>query len=68
MTPKKQAKHLYRVNVYLGKELYTDLERTALIMGISVATLAKILINTGYQLANSIDANFKEKGGFKNGH
>lgn len=59
MTPKKQSKHLYRVNVYLGKELYKELEKTALTMGVSVSTIAKILITTGHDFAHIVDKNTK---------
>ena len=62
-----QTKHKYRVSVYLGKELYEELEKTALIMGVSIATVTKIVLNTGYEFAKSMDKKLQEKGGNING-
>lgn len=50
-----QSKHKYRVSIYLGKELYEELQKSAEIMGISVATLAKILLNTGNELSKTLE-------------
>lgn len=58
-----KTKHKYRVSVYLGKEVYEELDQDANLMGISIATLTKILITTGYQFAKGVEKNFK-KGGF----
>lgn len=58
-----KSNHKYRVNVYLGKELYERFEQEAKAMGISVATFTKILLNTGYEFAKGI-----EKGGVTYGN
>lgn len=50
-----QSKHKYRVSIYLGKELYEELEKSANMMGISVATLARILLNTGNELSKTLE-------------
>lgn len=50
-----QSKHRYRVSIYLGKELYEELEKSANMMGISVATLARILLNTGNELSKTLE-------------
>lgn len=55
-----KSNHKYRVNVYLGKEIYEELEQTSNIMGVSVSTLAKILITTGYGLSKSVENKFKK--------
>lgn len=55
-----QDKHKYRVSVYLGKDLYQELEQTANIMGISVATLARILLNTGNELGKTLERRMKD--------
>lgn len=55
-----KAKHKYRVNVYLGKEVYEELDQDANLMGISIATLTKILITTGYQFAKGVEKRFKK--------
>lgn len=57
-----KAKHKYRVNVYLGKEVYQELDQDAEIMGISISTLTKILITTGYQFAKGVEKRFKKGG------
>lgn len=63
-----QAKHKYRVNVYLGKEIYEELEKTAIMTGLSVASLAKVLITTGYNLAKSIENKAGQERRWKNGN
>ena len=50
-----QDKHKYRVQVYLGKELYEKLEELSKFMGIPVATVAKLLLKTGFELSNAIE-------------
>lgn len=58
-----QNKHKYRVSIYLGKEMYERFEKEAEMMNISIATLTKIILQTGYQLAT----NLEKKGGIPNG-
>ena len=50
-----QDKHKYRVQVYLGKELYEKLEELSKFMGIPVATVAKLLLKTGFELSSAIE-------------
>ena len=50
-----QDKHKYRVQVYLGKELYEKLEELSNFMGIPVATVAKLLLKTGFELSSAIE-------------
>ena len=57
-----QSKHKYRVSVYLGKDIYTELEKQAYVFGMSIASLTKLLIETGFAFANAM-----EKGGNNNG-
>lgn len=64
-----QPKHKYRVSVYLGKELYEQIEDMANILGISISTMTKIILNTGFQIANTMDAvNNTSKGGETHGN
>lgn len=58
-----KSKHLYRVNVYLGKENYTEIEKLANFFGISVAQMTRVILDTGIQLTKSL-----EKGAFGDGH
>lgn len=55
-----QTKHKYRVNLYLGKEIYQRLDEDSKITGIPIATLAKIMLLTGYQFTSTIER--KKKG------
>lgn len=56
MTQPKQAKHKYRVSVYLGKDLYEKIDAVAQFMGVSVATMTKIFLSTGFELSKSVDS------------
>lgn len=60
-----KSNHKYRVSVYLGKELYDELDKSAKIMGVSLSTLCKIVLNTGYELSKSLEN--RVKGGINNG-
>lgn len=60
-----KSNHKYRVSVYLGKELYDELDKSAKIMGVSLSTLCKIVLNTGYELSKSLEN--RMKGGINNG-
>lgn len=55
-----QTKHKYRISLYLGKELFERLEEDSKITGIPIATLAKIMLLTGYQFTETIE---RKKGG-----
>lgn len=50
-----QNKHKYRVSIYLGKELYEQFKEGAMLMGISVSTFAKIILNTGFELSKTLE-------------
>lgn len=54
-----KSNHKYRVTIYLGKELYQELDKTSKIMGVSMATICKIVLNTGYELSKVIENNMK---------
>lgn len=61
-----KSKHKYRANVYLGKELHKTLTEMAKELSLSVSTLIKILIETGFNFATGIE-NILKKGGLKDG-
>lgn len=50
-----QAKHRYRVSVYLGKDNYTTIKELADALGISVAQMTRVMIDTGLQIAKSVE-------------
>lgn len=50
-----QDKHKYRVSVYLGKELYEQISVVAEFMGVGVATMAKIILTTGFELSKQLE-------------
>ena len=47
----KQAKHRYRVSVYLGKEAYTQIEDLAKMLALPVSTMTRVILETGLQIA-----------------
>lgn len=61
-----KSNHKYRANVYLGKDLYKTLTEMSKVLNISVSTLIKILIETGFNFATGIE-NILKKGGLKDG-
>ena len=50
-----KTKHRYRVSVYLGKENYEQLERLAVGLNLPVASMTRVLIETGFQVARAIE-------------
>jgi hypothetical protein len=60
-----QSKHKYRVNVYLGKKIYARIEEQAKVFNMPIATLTKLLIETGFAFADQLEK--LEKGGNTNG-
>lgn len=53
-----QSKHKYRVSVYLGKDIYSRLEEQARVFNIPIATLTKLLIETGFSFADQLERGF----------
>lgn len=62
-----QSKHKYRVSVYLGKDIYTELEKQAFVFGISVASLTKLLIETGFAFGKTMEKGERRKEVLDNG-
>lgn len=60
--PKKQPKHRYRVNVYLGKEAYDQMQELANVVGLPVATMTRVIIETGLQIARQVEKGEKDNG------
>ena len=56
-----QNKHKYRTTVYLGREVYERLEKDSALIGVSIATLCKILITTGYQFSELVERSAKNE-------
>lgn len=50
------ANKAYKVNIYLGKELYETIEILSQFFGVSVPQMAKILLNTGVEFSKAIDS------------
>ena len=63
MEKNKKRKNTYKVNVYLGKELYNQFKIMGEFFGLSVSQVARMILNTGVQLEKMME----EKGVFKNG-
>ena len=60
--PNKQPKHRYRVNVYLGKEAYDQMKDLADVVGLPVATMTRVIIETGLQIARKVEKGDKDNG------
>ena len=56
----EQAKHRYRVSVYLGKETYTQIEELAKMLALPVSTMTRVILETGLQIAKEIEKGEKE--------
>jgi len=52
-----QNKHKYRVSMYIGKVNFEKLEKTAELMKIPVASLAKVIFETGLEVSKIIADN-----------
>lgn len=52
--------HKYRVSIYLGKDLYETLNGMARFLDLPMATMTKILLQTGVQIGNALDAKSTE--------
>lgn len=57
---KMQNKHKYRVQVYLGKELFEKLKEMSEFMGVPIATVTKIVLKTGFELTDMLEKSFKD--------
>ena len=57
-----QAKHRYRVSIYLGKDAYEQITQLANMVNVPIATMTRVILETGLQLSKAI-----EKGVFDNG-
>lgn len=49
--------HKWRVNVYLGKDLYKELEDMGDLLGLSVSQMARIILTQGKQVADTMERN-----------
>lgn len=50
-----KPKHRYRVSVYLGKETYEQIEGLAIALNLPVASMTRVIIETGFQVARAIE-------------
>lgn len=57
-----QAKHKYRINIYLGKENYEMLEKYAQQMMLPVATLCRVIFATGLEVSKALEKEVKNDG------
>lgn len=51
----KQAKHRYRVSLYLGKETYEQIDQLAQFLGLPIATMARVILDTGLQISKELE-------------
>lgn len=50
-----QAKHRYRVSVYLGKETYEEIAEIAKFIGLPVSTMTRVILETGLNISTALD-------------
>lgn len=50
-----QPKHRYRVSVYLGKENYEQIKQLGDMLGFSVSTMTRIILDTGLQISKVLE-------------
>lgn len=50
-----QDKHKYRVQVYLGKELYEKLEEISKFMDLPISTATKLILKTGFEFGTMME-------------
>ena len=53
--------HKYRVTIYLGKDLYKTLSGMARFLNMPLATITKILLQTGVDVGNALDKHAMEE-------
>lgn len=66
-----KANHKYRTTIYLGKEIYAELEKMSKQLNIGVSSLATLMFKTGWEMSKLIDKQDEldkvMKGAFENG-
>ena len=50
-----KSNHKYRATIYLGKEIYEELDKMAEVLAMSVSQMAGIMFRTGYDISKTID-------------
>lgn len=50
-----KANHKYRTTIYLGKDIYAELEKMSKQLNISVSSLATLMFKTGWEMSKLID-------------
>lgn len=58
-----KTKHRYRVNLYLGKETYEQVQKLAELLGLPISTMTRVILETGLQISKTL-----EKGTNNNGN
>lgn len=55
--------HKYRATIYLGKDIYSELDAMAEQLAMSVSQIAGIIFRTGYDLSKQLDRKEVDKHG-----
>lgn len=58
----KRQKKGYRVTVYLGKKLYTDMEDIASALNVPLRSFVRMVLELGFNVANKIESETKRNG------
>lgn len=51
----KQAKHRYRVSIYLGKEAYEQVAELASMVSLPISTMTRVILETGLQISKALE-------------
>lgn len=49
-----KSNHKYRATIYLGKEIYEDLDKMAEMLAMSVSQIAGVIFRTGYDVSKNL--------------
>ena len=58
-----KSNHKYRATIYLGKEIFEEVQKMAEVFGMSVSQLTGVMFRTGYDFSKQLDRNEVSKDG-----
>lgn len=50
-----KSNHKYRTTIYLGKDIYEELEKLSKVLNLGISSLAGIMFKTGWEMSKIID-------------
>lgn len=58
-----KSNHKYRATIYLGKDIYEELDKMANVLCMSVSQLTGVMFRTGYDISKQLDRKEDKKNG-----